>query len=236
MMNMREMLGESGRTMSNIDRDTMSNRQIRNILGESGRTISNMDRAIAAGMGSPMMSDNEPRMEDRDQVFSIEARIQNLLKSYQMFIDDQDFYRAQQVANEINMLDVQKKQAQAQQANAQAQAQNVPQMRMGGIVPPTPSVESTDTRMTSFLRKYAITPHLMDVGFFQEPSFDRWVQATKSANKAGSPIPYVSPMLSDSIDALKVGYDAFVEDFNKSRQTAEPQEDEISRILDSISS
>ena len=50
MMNMQEMLGESGRTMSNIDRDTMSNRQIRDILGESGKTISNMDRAIAAGM------------------------------------------------------------------------------------------------------------------------------------------------------------------------------------------
>ena len=119
MMNMREMLGEAGRTMSQEDIiNMMSNRQIRNILGESGKTISNMDRAIAAGIGSPMMSDNEPRMEDRDQVFSIEARIQNLLKSYQMFIDDQDFDRAQQVANEINMLDVQKR---------QAQAQNVPQ-------------------------------------------------------------------------------------------------------------
>ena len=97
------------------------------MLGESGRTMSNVDRTIATGMGSPMMSDNEPRMEDRDQVFSIEAKIQNLLKSYQMFIDDQDFDRAQQVANEINMLDVQKKQAQAQQVNAQAQAQGDPQ-------------------------------------------------------------------------------------------------------------
>ena len=80
-----------------------------------------------AGGGSADLSDNEPRMEDRDQVFSIETKIQNLLKSYQMFIDDQDFDRAQQVANEINMLDVQKKQAQAQQANAQAQAQRDPQ-------------------------------------------------------------------------------------------------------------
>jgi hypothetical protein len=109
------------------------------------------------------------------------------------------------------------------------------QMRMGGMVPPKPSVESTDTRMTSFLRKYAITPHLMDVGFFQEPSFDKWVQATRSANKAGSPIPYVSPILSDSIDALKVGYDAFIEDLNKSRQKTEPQQDQISSLLESIS-
>ena len=108
MMNMQEMLGESGRTMSNVDRDTMSNRQIRNILGESGKTMSNMDRTIAAGMGSPMMSDNEPRMEDRDQVFSIEADIQNLMKSYNMLVEAQEFDRAQQVATMIDQLQQQK--------------------------------------------------------------------------------------------------------------------------------
>ena len=115
-MNMREMLGESGRTMSNIDREVsevLSNRNIRNILGEDGKTMSNMDRTIAAGMGSPMMSDNEPRMEDRDQVFSIEADIQNLMKSYNMLVEAQEFDRAQQVADQINMLDVQKSQLQA---------------------------------------------------------------------------------------------------------------------------
>ena len=114
MMNMREMLGESGRTMSNIDRDTMSNRQIRDILGESGKTISNMDRAIAAGMGSPMMSDNEPRMQDRDQAFSIEADIQNLMKSYNMLVEAQEFDRAQQVATMIDQLQQQKIGVQAQ--------------------------------------------------------------------------------------------------------------------------
>ena len=120
-MNMQEMLGESGRTMSNVDRDTMSNRQIRDILGESGKTISNMDRAIAAGMGSPMMSDNEPRMQDRDQAFSIEADIQNLMKSYNMLVEAQDFDRAQQVATMIDQLQQQKIGIQAQQANAQIQ-------------------------------------------------------------------------------------------------------------------
>ena len=114
MMNMREMLGESGRTMSNVDRDTMSNRQIRDILGESGKTISNMDRAIAAGMGSPMMSDNEPRMQDRDQAFSIEADIQNLMKSYNMLVEAQEFDRAQQVATMIDQLQQQKIGVQAQ--------------------------------------------------------------------------------------------------------------------------
>jgi hypothetical protein len=101
------MLGESGRTMSNRD-----------LLGESGRTMSGIDRAIAAGMGSPMMSDNEPRMEDRDQVFSIEAEIQNLMKSYNMLVEAQEFDRAQQVANMIDQLQHQK---------IGVQAQNVPQ-------------------------------------------------------------------------------------------------------------
>lgn len=121
MMNMQEMLGESGRTMSNVDRDMLemlSNRNIREILGESGRTISNMDRTIAAGMGSPMMSDNEPRMQDRDQAFSIEADIQNLMKSYNMLVEAQEFDRAQQVATMIDQL---------QQQKIGVQAQNVPQ-------------------------------------------------------------------------------------------------------------
>ena len=86
---------------------------LRDILGESGRTISNMDRTIAAGMGSPMMSDNEPRMQERDQAFSIEADIQNLMKSYNMLVEAQEFDRAQQVADQINMLDVKKSQLQA---------------------------------------------------------------------------------------------------------------------------
>ena len=119
MMNMREILGESGRTMSNVDRETMSNRQIREILGESGRTMSNMDRTIAAGMGSPMMSDNEPRMQDRNQVFSIEADIQNLMKSYNMLVEAQEFDRAQQVATMIDQLQQQKIGIQGQRANAQ---------------------------------------------------------------------------------------------------------------------
>lgn len=78
------------------------------ILGESGRTISGIDRAIAAGMGSPMMPDNEPRMQDRNQAFSIEADIQNLMKSYNMLVEAQEFDRAQQVANMIDQLQQQK--------------------------------------------------------------------------------------------------------------------------------
>jgi hypothetical protein len=70
------------------------------MLGESGRTMSNVDRAI--------MSDNEPRMQERDQAFSIEADIQNLMKSYNMLVEAQDFQRAQQVATMIDQLQQQK--------------------------------------------------------------------------------------------------------------------------------
>ena len=122
MKNMREMLGESGRTMSQEDIiNMMSNRQIRNILGESGKTISNMDRAIAAGMGSPMMSDNEPRFEDRspeNQMFSIDTAIGNLMTEYDMVVRNQEFERAQMIADQIDQL---------QQQKIGIQAQNVPQ-------------------------------------------------------------------------------------------------------------
>ena len=67
------------------------------------------------------MSDNEPMMQDRspeNQLFSIDARIENLMKSYNMLVNAGELERAQDVANEINMLDVQK---------TQIQAQNVPQ-------------------------------------------------------------------------------------------------------------
>ena len=122
MMNMREMLGEAGRTMSQEDIiNMMSNRQIRNILGESGKTISNMDRAIAAGMGSPMYDDNEPRFEDRspeNQMFSIDTAIGNLMTEYDMVVRNKEFERAQMIADQIDQL---------QQQKIGIQSQNVPQ-------------------------------------------------------------------------------------------------------------
>ena len=109
MMNMKEMLGEAGRTMSNLD--MLKNKNMRDILGESGKTISNMDRTIAAGMGQAMMSDNEPMMQDRsleNQMFSIDAQIENLMKSYNMLVNAQEFGRAQEVADQIDQLQQQK--------------------------------------------------------------------------------------------------------------------------------
>ena len=109
MMNMKQMLGEAGRTMSNLD--MLKNKNMRDILGESGKTISNMDRTIAAGMGQAMMSDNEPMMQDRsleNQMFSIDAQIENLMKSYNMLVNAQEFGREQEVADQIDQLQQQK--------------------------------------------------------------------------------------------------------------------------------
>jgi hypothetical protein len=79
---------------------------IKQILGENGRTISNEDRGLAS-----MMMDNEPRMQDRSaegQMFSLESEIKNLMKEYEIAVRDGDNERAQRIANIINELDAQK--------------------------------------------------------------------------------------------------------------------------------
>jgi hypothetical protein len=78
---------------------------IKQILGENGRTISNKDRGLAS------MMDNEPRMQDRSaegQMFSLESEIKNLMKEYEIAVRDGDNERAQRIADIINELDAQK--------------------------------------------------------------------------------------------------------------------------------
>ena len=92
---------------------------MKQMLGEAGRTISNRDMAMAQQMMG--MSDNEPMMQDRspeNQMFSIDAQIENLMKSYNMLVNAQEFGRAQEVADQIDQL---------QQQKIGIQAQNVPQ-------------------------------------------------------------------------------------------------------------
>lgn len=78
---------------------------IKQILGENGRTISDKDRGLAS------MMDNEPKLEDRSaegQMFSLESEIKNLMKEYEIAVRDGDNERAQRIANIINELDAQK--------------------------------------------------------------------------------------------------------------------------------
>ena len=90
---------------------------MRQMLGESGRTMSNMDRSIAT---------NEPRFEDRPpelQIFTLNSSIDNLMKTYEMMVRNQDFQGAQQIADQIDQIEKQK---------IQIQNQNVPFMLKEG--------------------------------------------------------------------------------------------------------
>tara|TARA_R100001129_G_C5289489_1_gene239238 strand:- start:395 stop:1303 length:909 start_codon:yes stop_codon:yes gene_type:complete len=67
--------------------------------------------------GGLAMSDNEPRFETRSpegQIFSIDAQIENLMKSYNMLVNANEFGRAQEVADQIDQLQQQKIGIQAQ--------------------------------------------------------------------------------------------------------------------------
>ena len=78
--------------------------------------------SVLMAQGGPAMSDNEPRFETRspeNQMFSIENEISNLMKSYNMLVEAQEFGRAQEVANMIDQLQQQKIGIQAQRAPQQ---------------------------------------------------------------------------------------------------------------------
>ena len=88
------------------------------MLGESGRTMSNMDRSIAAGTGSAMPN-NEPRFEDRPpelQIFTLDSEIDNLMKTYEMMVRNQDLEGAKQIVNQIDQIEQQKIGIQNQQS------------------------------------------------------------------------------------------------------------------------
>jgi len=82
-MNMQQMLGESGRTMSNMEFEKLKN--------------------------------NEPRFEDRPpelQIFSLNSEIDNLMKTYEMMVRNQDLEGAKQIVNQIDQIEQQKIQIQ----------------------------------------------------------------------------------------------------------------------------
>ena len=99
MMNMQNILAGLGKAMTPADKGrTMATK-----LGMSP----NNNFVLKSGS----LPDNEPRMEDRspaNQMFSIESEISNLMKSYNMLVEAQEFDRAQQVANMIDQLQQQK--------------------------------------------------------------------------------------------------------------------------------
>ena len=77
--------------------------------------------SVFMAQGGPAMSDNEPRFEDRspeNQMFSIDTAISNLMTEYDMVVRNNEFERAQMIADQIDQL---------QQQKIGIQAQNDPQ-------------------------------------------------------------------------------------------------------------
>jgi hypothetical protein len=89
--------------------ETMSNAKLENIAADALEKKSMQTGGMAEG--GLAMSDNEPMMQDRspaNQMFSIDARIENLMKSYNMLVNANEFGRAQEVADQIDQLQQQK--------------------------------------------------------------------------------------------------------------------------------
>tara|TARA_R110000787_G_scaffold8882_4_gene30490 strand:- start:206 stop:787 length:582 start_codon:yes stop_codon:yes gene_type:complete len=92
----------------------MNMQNIKQVLGESGRTISNKDRGLAS------MMDNEPKMQDRSpegQMFAIESEIKNMMKDYEVAVRSGDNQRAQMIADQIGKLEKMKIKIQGGMAN-----------------------------------------------------------------------------------------------------------------------
>jgi len=112
-------------------------RNMRDILRQAGRTLSNEDMPRAQQMMG--MSDNEPMMQNRspeNQMFSIDAQIENLMKSYNMLVNANEFGRAQEVADQIDQLQQQKIGIQARNdpgmmGSIEDLMRNVPNMPLG---------------------------------------------------------------------------------------------------------
>ena len=88
----------------------------------NGGALSTQDIAIAQSMLTP---DNEPMFQSRSpegQIFSLNNRIENLMTSYEMLLRNNEFERAQEVADQID---------EVQQQIIAIQSQNVQQMGMG---------------------------------------------------------------------------------------------------------
>lgn len=67
---------------------------------------------------------------------------------------------------------------------------------------------------------YAIAPYLAEVGFFEDPSFAKYVEGARLYNqntKNPAILKSVAPFMDDSFKALREGYEAFLESFKEKR-------------------
>ena len=70
---------------------------------------------------SPNMNDNEPRFDERslkNRMFTIDSKIRNLMKEYDMNLRNKQFAQAQQIADIIDDLQLQKDKMQTRDSNS----------------------------------------------------------------------------------------------------------------------
>ena len=106
---------------------------IKQVLNESGRTISNKDRGLAS------MMDNEPRMQDRrpeGQMFAIESEIKNMMKEYEMAVRNGENQRAQMIADQVGKLEEMK--IEIQETTRPRQIDNIKSILNAGTLGMTP--------------------------------------------------------------------------------------------------
>ena len=76
---------------------------------------------------------------------------------------------------------------------------------------------------------YAISPYLAEVGFFEDPSFAKYVEGARLYNqttKAPGMFKSVAPFIDDSFEALRDGYEAFLKSFKEKRGLGSLEEDD----------
>jgi hypothetical protein len=78
--------------------------------------MSDREMGVLNNAMSPNMNDNEPRFDSKslqEKMFTIEANIENLTKEYDMNVRNKQYEQAQQIADMIDKLQMQKIQMQA---------------------------------------------------------------------------------------------------------------------------
>jgi hypothetical protein len=98
---------------------------------------------------------------------------------------------------------------------------------VGTQSPPTTPPGMKDGGLTGLSQKigegidnYAISPYLAEVGFFEDPSFSKYVEGARLYNqntKAPSVFKSAAPLIDDSFEALQDGYEAFLKSFRSKR-------------------
>ena len=263
MMNMKNMLGMSGRSMSD-GRVQMSNggssiggfmgmnanmgsMLAKDILGEKGRTLSNRDREIAANIGRTrsiadvQAMDNEPMMQDRspeNQMFTIDAAINNLMTEYQMVVRNNELERAQMIADQIDQLQQQKIDIQAQTTPI---LQDLNMMNAREVMGESGrTISNQDRQIISDLLDSIEQP--MQTAQPMQPMGERVAMGPRVVqtyvDNAGNIFNEMSDGSFGNEKEGRMGKEMFFTLFPSARPTAtvlDREENEISKILDTIS-